>query len=160
MTFARYATPFILLSAFAFVPAQAADNIALDQTMTVAGIETACTGVGLEARQDAKWRAYPMLIEFVGRDGQYLSDGTVTMSGNGHDLSVHCQGPWVLMKLPAGDYKIGVDVAEGGHKDLNAKAPASGQTRLTVRYPNAGGAETPNERVAAAQPQQPQQPQP
>jgi hypothetical protein len=148
MTLQRLATAFFVTSALAVVPALAADNVAIDQTMTIAGMETACTGVGLEAREDAKWKSWPLLIEFVGKEGQMLGDSTVTVSGNGHDVAMHCAGPWSLMKLPAGSYHISADVAEGGHKEMNVKVPASGQTHLTVRYPNAGGAES-SERVAA-----------
>lgn len=147
----RFATAFFVSSVLAIAPAMAADNVAVDQTMTIAGVETACTGVGLEARQDAKWHSWPLLIEFVGKDGQMLGDSTVTVSGNGHDVAMHCAGPWSLMKLPAGTYKISADVAEGGHKEATAKVGANGQAHVIMRYPNAGGEEHPTGRVAQNQ---------
>jgi len=146
----RYVSLLIVTSALAIAPAKAADNIPVDQTMTIAGVETACTGVGLEAREDAKWRSWPLLIEFVGKEGQMLGDTTVTVSGNDHDVAMHCAGPWSLMKLPAGSYKISADVAEGGHKEATAKVGANGQAHVIMRYANAGGAEHP-ERVAQNQ---------
>jgi len=112
--------------------------------VTIGGIETVCDGTGLEARQDTKWHGYPMHLEFVGKDGQYLGDEKINVTGNGVNVSVHCQGPWVLMKLPAGTYQISTDVAEGGHRDLTMKVPG----HQIVRFPNAGGAEG---RVASSQ---------
>ena len=111
--------------------------------MTVAGVETVCTGVGIEARQDPRWRAFPLVIEFVGKGGQYLGDETVTVTGKGHNVSVHCTGPLIAMKLPAGTYHIAADVAEGGHKEMNATVPAKGQAHAIFRFPNAGGEEMP-----------------
>jgi len=153
MTLQRFATAFFMTSALAIAPALAVDNIALDQTMTIHGLEVACTGVGLEAREDAKWKSWPMLIEFVGKAGQMLGDTTVvTVSGNGKNVAAHCEGPWILMKLPAGTYHVSADVAEGGHKEANVKVPASGQMHFTMRFPNAGGeVSKPAERVAQAQ---------
>ena len=110
--------------------------------VTVSGIETICDGTGLDSRQDARWRAYPMQLEFVGKDGQYLGDEKISVSGNGVNLSVHCPGPWVLMKLPPGTYQLSMDVAEGGHRDMTMKVPG----HAIVRFPNAGGAE---DRVAS-----------
>ena len=90
-------------------------------------------------RADPRWRDYSLRLEFVGQNGQYLGDEQVNITGNGQSLDVHCQGPWVLMKLPKGDYKISTDVADAGHKDMTARVPASGQAHIVVRFPHAGG---------------------
>jgi len=112
--------------------------------ITIGGVETICDGTGLESRQDSRWRAYPMQLEFVGKDGQYLGDEKISVTGNGINVMVHCPGPWVLMKLPAGTYQLSMDVAEGGHRDMTMKVPG----HAIVRFPNAGGAE---DRVAVNQ---------
>ncbi|MSP94346.1 MAG: hypothetical protein EXR00_03675 [Alphaproteobacteria bacterium] len=117
-----------------------------DEPMIVAGIETVCTGVGLEARTDPKWSAYPLKLEFVGKFGQMLGGTKVTVSGNGHTVDVHCSGPWVLMKLPAGSYHMSADVADAGHKEMNIRVPS----KLTIRYPNSGGEITKNKEQIAA----------
>ena len=93
LTHATTALLFASASAFALTPAFAADDLIQDQPMTIAGVETVCTGVGLEARQDPRWRAFPLVIEFVGKAGQYLGDDTVTVSGQGQNVSVRCAGP-------------------------------------------------------------------
>src|SRR5512136_40294 len=69
--------------------------------VTIAGIETVCDGTGVDSRGDGRWSAYSMRLEFVGRDGQYLGDEKLNVTGNGVNVSVHCPGAWVLMKLPA-----------------------------------------------------------
>ena len=116
-----------------------------DQPMMVSGIETVCTGTSTDVREDPKWRDYSLRLEFAGKDGQYLGDETVNVSGNGREVSVHCNGPWVLMKLPSGSYRVSADVAEAGHKDVTVHAPG----RVVVHFPNAGGEVMPNGKVAA-----------
>jgi hypothetical protein len=138
MNLVQYTT--VLLSSFiSCVGGALADDVALDQPMTVDGVETACTGITSDVRADPKWRIYSLKIEFVGKNGQYLGDEQVNVSGNGQSILVHCEGPWALMKLPKGSYHIAIDVADVGHKEMTARLPASGQTHIIVRYPNAGG---------------------
>ena len=115
-----------------------------DQPMMVNGIETVCTGTTTDVRADPMWRAYSFHLEFAGRDGQYLGDETVNVSGNGHSVSVRCGGPWVLMKLPSGTYNVSTDVPEAGHRDLTVHTPG----RVVLHFPNAGGEETPSGKVA------------
>ena len=131
-------TVLLLGSALTAGVAVAQTDFAPENTpVTIGGVEAVCDGTGLEARSDARWSGYPMRLEFVGKDGQYLGDEKVNVSGNGINVSVHCEGPWVLMKLPAGTYHVSTDVAEGGHKDLTVNVPG----HVIVRFPNAGGAE-------------------
>ena len=115
-----------------------------EQPMTISGVETVCTGTTTDVRADPQWRAYPFHLEVAGKDGQYLGDEKVTVTGNGHSVSVQCSGPWVLMKLPAGSYKVSLDVPEGGHKDVTMQVPG----RTVVHFPNAGGEVGPNGKVA------------
>ena len=107
-----------------------------DVVQKINGIDTACTGASSEAREEAKWAEYPFRLEFVGKDGQFLGDEMVTVRGNGVDVMVHCEGPWVLMKLPKGSYQVTMDVAEGGHRTMTMSSPG----RTVMRFPDAGGA--------------------
>ena len=138
MRLARYATAFLFASAVGAGTALA-EELPSDQPMTVGGIETVCTGTTLDTRTNPLWQDYSLRLEFVGAAGQYLGDETVTVTGNGQSVEVHCSDPWVLMKLPRGTYKIGTDVGEAGHRDLTARVPESGQAHIIVRFPNAGG---------------------
>jgi hypothetical protein len=110
------------------------------QPMTISGIETVCTGTTTDVRDNPQWKAYPFHLEVTGKDGQYLGDERVTVSGNGHSVSVQCSGPWVLMKLPAGSYKVSLDVPDAGHKDVTMQVPG----RTVVHFGDAGGEVLPN----------------
>jgi len=138
MRFARSVTALFLSSALSTGIACAAD-LRSDQPRTVDGIETVCTGTTIDTRQNPLWQDYSLRLEFVGADGQYLGNETVTVNGNGQSVEVHCSDPWVLMKLPQGTYRIATDVAEAGHRDVTARIPESGQAHIIVRFPDAGG---------------------
>ncbi len=105
------------------------------QAMNVNGVQTVCTGVTSDTRMNPEWKDYSLRLEFAGRDGQYLGDENVNVSGGGQNLSVHCAGPWVLMMLPPGTYHVAADVADAGHKDVTVHVPG----HVVVHFPNAGG---------------------
>jgi len=113
--------------------------------MEINGVQTACTGVSSEARMNPEWKDYSLRLEFAGRGGQYLGDATVNVTGNGHDVSVHCAGPWVLMMLPPGTYRVATNVADAGQKTVTVHVPG----RTVVRFPDAGGAISPSDRIAS-----------
>jgi hypothetical protein len=136
-----------LFLAFLFVPTGAQATIespVSDQPMNINGVNIVCTGGDSDARANPNWRAYPMHLEFVGKSGQYLGDETVTITGNGKNISVHCGGPWLLMQLPNGTYKLSADVAGAGHQEMKIYTPG----RVIMRFPNAGGSEAPNQQVS------------
>jgi hypothetical protein len=99
------------------------------------GIETVCTGDS-DVRDNPEWRAYPFRLEFLGRNGQYLGDETVSVTGNGHSVMFHCKGPWVLMKLPRGTYHVDTQVADAGHRAVTVRSPG----HAIMRFQNAGSA--------------------
>ncbi len=124
-------------------PAFAATNLPLNSPTTVNGVDAACTGVGDDAQKDARWTAYPLKIVFSGKDGQLLADVDVTVSRDGKEaVSAHCGGAWLLFKLPAGRYRI-TGVHEGQSTEAKTFVPASGQGRVILRFPNSGGAVSP-----------------
>lgn len=110
------------------------------QSVTINGVETVCTGTTTDVRADPQWRAYPFHLEFAGKGGQYLGDEQVNVTGNGVSVSVKCEGPWVLMKLPAGTYKVSTDVPEGGHRDFSMHVPG----HMVLHFPGGGGEVVPN----------------
>lgn len=132
--------PAAIAAALLAAPAIAATSIPLNTPTTVNGIDTACTGIGDEPQRDARWSAYPLKVVLAGKDGQWLADADITISQGGKDLvSVHCGGPWLLVKVPAGHYRI-TGVLDGQNAETNAFAPASGQDRAILRFPGTGGA--------------------
>jgi hypothetical protein len=150
MKIPRTTKVFLFATAFGIAPAMAAETLIPDQVMMIDGIETVCTGTSLANRTDPKWRAYTLRVEFAGKGGQYLGNEQIRVTGNEFDVSVQCQGPWMLMKLPSGSYHIAADVDAAGHKEADVQVPASGQRVLLMSFPNAGGevTKTVNDRIA------------
>jgi hypothetical protein len=139
MNFSHSTMAILVASALATTAALAAEKLTEDMPQAIDGIETVCDGITIENRNDPKWRAYSLRMEFAGKGGQYLGGETVSVKGEELDVSVACQGPWVLMKLPAGSYHVSADVPDAGHKEMNVRVPASGQHVAMFSFPNAGG---------------------
>ena len=76
-------------------------RVPLDQETTIGGIGVACTGIG-QTKDDPKWKAYPVLVEYAGPGGELLANVTLTVSDakGAAMLSAWCEGPWILLKLP------------------------------------------------------------
>ncbi|HLK23159.1 MAG TPA: hypothetical protein VKT30_00720 [Caulobacteraceae bacterium] len=115
-------------------------KVPLDTETVVQGVPVACTGVG-QTRLNPHWDSYPVRVEFSGADNALLADEAVTISdGKGAEVvSVSCEGPWILFKLPPGDYRI-----EGRLLDEEARpqtgffrVPRNGPTHLELRFPDA-----------------------
>jgi hypothetical protein len=154
MNFPQSAVAVLAVSTLAATASLAQENLAADMPKAIDGIETVCDGTTIANRNDPKWRAYSLRLEFAGKGGQYLGGETVSVKGDEIDVTVQCQGPWVLMKLPAGSYHVSADVPDAGHKEMNVRVPASGQQVVVFSFPNAGGEITrpaSQPRVAAAQ---------
>jgi len=107
-----------------------------DQPVTINGVEMACTGVGDEARDDPRWRDFSVRMEFAGGEAQYLSDLDIEVEGDGGDLrfDVRCNSPWLVANLPPGKYRLAARF-ENLTKTAKFTAPAQGQARVVVRFP-------------------------
>jgi len=128
------------VTACATARADDANTIPADQPTDVNGYEVACSGVGDEARTDPRWPAFAVKIEFANRDAEYLSDIDVSVAdAAGKALfRVRCETPWLLAKLPAGKYTV-AGTYEGITKTAKLTAPATGQARVVVRFPEIAG---------------------
>lgn len=114
--------------------------VPLDTDATVNGIPVACTGVG-ESKLNPHWRSYGVLVEFSGPGGELLGDETLKiMDAKGAEVvSVACEGPWILLTLPPGTYRV-----DGRLTGTDAKPqtgwfkPSPGhQSRLELSFPDA-----------------------
>jgi hypothetical protein len=129
------------LAACATARADDANTLPPDQPTEVNGIEVACSGVGDEARTDPRWSAFAVKIEFANRDAEYLSDIDVTVANaaDGEVLfHVRCETPWLLADLPPGKYTVAGGY-EGITKTAKLTAPAAGQARIVIRFPEIFG---------------------
>jgi hypothetical protein len=125
----------------AYVAARAddADTMPADERIEINGYALACTGVGDEARNDPRWREFSLRIEFANRDAQYLSDIDVKLSDAGGELfAVRCESPWLLADMPPGKYTV-TGTFEGIAKTVKVSAPATGQARIVIRFPEVVG---------------------
>jgi len=114
-----------------------------DEAATVGGVDVACTGVGDEAKENPRWREYSIRLEFAGGERQYLADLDVAItSANGEELlAVHCGGPWLLVNLAPGKYRVRAQFEHRLTKTAAFTAPAQGQKRIVVAFPEIVGPE-------------------
>jgi hypothetical protein len=137
------------LSPLAVYEASAQDNttqvpqlLVLDTPTDVNGIETVCTGIDSDSRNDPRWMAYPLRLEFAAGSRAYVADETVSIAGGGTALQVHCPGPWLLAKLPAGKYNVIATVEGGITKSATVTVPKSGQVRAVLHFPEVPAGES------------------
>ncbi|MEI9963774.1 MAG: hypothetical protein WDM92_02845 [Caulobacteraceae bacterium] len=101
------------------------------------GVEAACTGVG-QTREDPRWAAYPVRIEFSNARNEYLMGAVVSVTGKAGKpvLTALCDGPWLLLKLPKGRYSAFARLTDVQAKPRSAgfDAPASGQKRVVLQF--------------------------
>ncbi len=67
-----------------------------------------CSGVGLEQREAAENVPHTLRLEFAQADGHYLGgvEASLSDAGGSEILAVRCPGPWVLLDLPDGTYRV------------------------------------------------------
>ncbi len=114
-------------------------RVPLDHETTVAGIGVACTGIG-QTKNDPKWQAYPVLVEFAGPGGELLADESMALSdaSGAPVLTVACEGPWILLKLPPDKTYRVVGRAADRTVSGTVKAPSHGQARFVLTFPPSG----------------------
>ena len=140
MRFVHFAVAAIATGALiGFMWPASADPLPMDQPITVNGIDTACSGIGDAPKQDPRWAAYPIRVEFSNGGQQYLSGAHITLSQGGKTLtSFDCSGAWVLFKVPAGNYKVSATITDqpgAGERSAMFSPPATGQKRVIIDFP-------------------------
>lgn len=112
-------------------PTAAPATVVVDTETTVNGVGVACTGIGADSRAEPKWQAYGVRVEFSNARNEYLIDGALRLRDRtGRELlTVRCEAPWILLKLPEGPYQV-----EGWLPGSNAK-PRSARFAATAKAP-------------------------
>lgn len=106
----------------------------IDTPMTMRAVEAACTGITLDARENPLWADYPLRIEFVGANGEYLADAQVTLSKGDEALAaVNCAAPWVLFKVMPGAYSVSAEIG-GVTKTSRVTVGGPRQARVVFRF--------------------------
>jgi hypothetical protein len=109
-----------------------------DPILEANGVKYACAGVGKASRGDPRWASFPVRLEFAAANGDFLGDPAVTVTdGTGKPVfQAQCNGPWVLIELPAGSYKVHATGQKAQYaKDFDLAVKAGGQTKKTIRLP-------------------------
>ncbi len=115
-------------------------SIPVDSELTLNGVGVACTGIGADARADARWRRYGVRIEFSDAKNEYLAGGAISLrDAKGRELlKASCDAPWLLLQLPEGAYSV-----EGWEPGTPAKprsarfsTPTGAQQRVVLQFPD------------------------
>jgi len=111
----------------------------LDQERNVDGVGVACTGIG-QTKADPRWLAYSVRLEFSNPAREYLANEAVAVSdpSGRRMVAVSCEGPWILVKLPAGAYRATAWLPRSPESPVSAsfRAPAKGQLRVVLQFPS------------------------
>jgi hypothetical protein len=110
-----------------------------DQPATQNGVETVCTGVG-SAKDNPAWSGYPVKLTFSNMAGENEAMEHVSITQNGQPvLETDCDAPWLLIRAPAGRYKVKASLP-GGTRTASAAFSTSGsgvQKTVNLAFPGA-----------------------
>jgi hypothetical protein len=123
-----------VFAAAAFSPALAQTALKVNQVADVQGVRTACGGASLDDQQAMAAQGYPVTLKLAGANGQWLGEETLTISGNGQNISFACEGPWVGMQLPAGRYRATAEIAGAAPKTVSFTV-GQGPREVMIRFP-------------------------
>lgn len=139
-------TPKLLVGALALglaLPAAAAmmTQSALPQPKTENGITYISGGVGKTeaAAMKSEARHYPLAMVFsADKDNEYLAAVHVTIENKAGKklLSTVSDGPLMLVKLPAGMYRVTAEV-KGRTLNRTVHVPTAGERQLNFHWPHA-----------------------
>lgn len=112
--------------------------IPVDAETSVNGVPVACTGIG-QVRDDPRWLAYPVRVEFSDGRNAYLAGEVVQVRAkDGRPLlNAECDAPWLLLKLPPGRYTVEARIPGSSARPRSAQVtpPAHGQIRVVLQFP-------------------------
>jgi hypothetical protein len=100
-----------LAASIAIAPAFAAANTALPPEQNASGIVFRTGGVGVDEAAAFKKieHDYPLVLEFIGKNAEYLADVKVTVAkvqGGQKMLETTATGPFLMAKLSPGKYRV------------------------------------------------------
>jgi hypothetical protein len=126
----------VALPAFAANPV--AQRLPMEKPVYVSGVKAACTGAGAGTRDEPRWKNYRVRFEAVGGYGQYLGNELLTVHNRGDAtfVQVSCAAPWVLMKLPEGEYTATMHVAGANDKQVRFAVADNARRDVIVRFPD------------------------
>ena len=106
-----------------------------DTPTSINGVETVCTGVG-SAKDDPRWKAYPVKIVLATTGGADLANAHITLAKGGQTLvETDCDAPWVLFKAPPGQYTATATLIGGSGQSHSASVTSgAGQKEVNILF--------------------------
>ncbi len=128
----------VVLFAAASVEARAESSFGLtDAVKKKNGVTFMCSGIG-ESKDDKRTTEFPMKIVFATASSALYSDVNVRIYEEGGGKSVFdvfCDGAWLLVKLPAGKYRVTATDQKNQSRSC-AMTIGSSQTQCVLRWPD------------------------
>jgi hypothetical protein len=114
-----------LLSALLWVPGGAQAQVG----------DTLPAGISLEDR--GAHPDYPLKLVFATRQGPYLAriDVVVRDAAGAKVVEAFSPGPWLFVKLPAGDYRVQATRPDGRKASARVSVPGEGQVVAHITWP-------------------------
>jgi hypothetical protein len=112
-----------------------------DQPVTINGVETVCTGVG-SAKDNPAWNGYPVKLTFSNQAGENEAQEHVTISQGGRPvMDTDCDAPWLLIKAPAGHYRVDASLPGTGRMARADFSTGGKDPQQTVNLAFPGGSQ-------------------
>ena len=125
------------LVACALIDGAGADPLPMDAPIQLGNVETVCTGIG-SGKDDPRWAAYPIRVEFSNAGAQYLSGAHVKLVDVARKTlaDFDCSGSWVLFKMARGTYTVTATITgeNAGPRSATFQPPVSGQKRVVLQF--------------------------
>jgi hypothetical protein len=101
------------------------------------GVTYLCSGIG-ESKDDPKTSEFPMKIVFATDSSALYSDVNVAVNDEASGkpvFNVFCDGAWLLVKLPAGKYRVTATDKKSQSRSCFMTIGSS-QTQCVLRWPD------------------------
>ncbi|MBS0446842.1 MAG: carboxypeptidase regulatory-like domain-containing protein [Proteobacteria bacterium] len=101
-------------------------------------------GEGEAHRFEAAFGRYPLVVQLFEQDGKatvYTADAQVKITDRKGDVVFdrHAEGPFMLLRLPAGDYRVAATLRGQALAERSVHVTDSGHARATFVFPQAAG---------------------
>ena len=134
-----------MLGAVVVLPAQAAGGpLPPERQAGIASFVSGGIGEGESQRFEAAFTRFPLIVqlfEHVGARDDYTADAIVTITDAKGQLVMRerADGPFMLVRLPAGDYRVAASLNGHDLADHRVHVTGSGHVKTTFVFPDHTG---------------------
>ena len=125
--------------------AHAADGLPPEHQAGVASYVSGGIGDGQAHEFEAAFKRYPLVIKLFegtgGSTGEFTAEARVKITDAKGTvvLEAQAEGPFMLVRLPAGDYRVGATLAGKAVADHKVHVTDSGHATTTFVFPKGTG---------------------